>query len=165
MIELENVFKPKKRVFVSLTLASAVIGAMVIYMAWRVALPGLEQINAKLPVVFGGIGIAIALALLAGVAGIVLAILGVPIMKIFYFWAWKAVNILFPFAVVLGRIFDIPRSKIEQSFIEVSNHLVKQHRVKVPADRIMILTPHCIQLDTCVHKITRNIENLSLIHI
>ena len=71
MIELENVFKPKKRVFVSLTLASAVIGAMVIYMAWRVALPGLEQINAKLPVVFGGIGIAIALALLAGVAGIV----------------------------------------------------------------------------------------------
>ena len=132
MIELENVFKPKKRVFVSLTLASAVIGAMVIYMAWRVALPGLEQINAKLPVVFGGIGIAIALALLAGVAGIVL---------------------------VLGRIFDIPRSKIEQSFIEVSNHLVKQHRVKVPADRIMILTPHCIQLDTCVHKITRNIEN------
>ena len=53
MIELENVFKPKKRVFVSLTLASAVIGAMVIYMAWRVALPGLEQINAKLPVVFG----------------------------------------------------------------------------------------------------------------
>ena len=49
MIELENVFKPKKRVFVSLTLASAVIGAMVIYMAWRVALPGLEQINAKLP--------------------------------------------------------------------------------------------------------------------
>ena len=122
MIELENVFKPKKRVFVSLTLASAVIGAMVIYMAWRVALPGLEQINAKLPVVFGGIGIAIALALLAGVAGIVLAILGVPIMKIFYFWAWKAVNILFPFAVVLGRIFGI-------------------------------------QLDTCVHKITRNIEN------
>ena len=78
MIELENVFKPKKRVFVSLTLASAVIGAMVIYMAWRVALPGLEQINAKLPVVFCGIGIAIALALLAGVAGIVLAILGVP---------------------------------------------------------------------------------------
>ena len=32
MIELENVFKPKKRVFVSLTLASAVLGAMVIYM-------------------------------------------------------------------------------------------------------------------------------------
>ena len=32
-------------------------------------------------------------------------------------------------------------------------------KVKVPANRIMILTPHCIQLDTCVHKITRNVEN------
>ena len=66
---------------------------------------------------------------------------------------------LFPFAVVLGRVFDISRVRIEQSFIEVSNHLVMQHKVKVPPERIMILTPHCIQLDTCVHKITRNIEN------
>ena len=66
---------------------------------------------------------------------------------------------LFPFAVGLGRIFNIPRQRIEQSFIEVSNHLVRQHRIKVPASRIMILTPHCIQLDTCAHKITRNIEN------
>ena len=66
---------------------------------------------------------------------------------------------LFPFAVGLGRIFNIPRQRIEQSFIEVSNHLVRQHKIKVPASRIMILTPHCIQLDTCAHKITRNIEN------
>ena len=56
-------------------------------------------------------------------------------------------------------MFNIPRQRIEQSFIEVSNHLVRQHKIKVPASRIMILTPHCIQLDTCVHKITRNIEN------
>ena len=31
--------------------------------------------------------------------------------------------------------------------------------LKVPAERILILTPHCIQRDTCVHKITRNVEN------
>ena len=66
---------------------------------------------------------------------------------------------MFPFAVVLGRLFNIPRSKIEQSFIEVSNNLVMQHKIKVPAERILILTPHCIQRDTCVHKITRNVEN------
>lgn len=106
MIELENVFKPKKRVFVSLTLASAHYRRYGHLYGVARSPAGLEQINGKLPVVFGGIAIAAALALLAGVAGIVLAILGVPIMKIFYFWAWKAVNILFPFAVVLGRIFD-----------------------------------------------------------
>lgn len=103
---------------------------MVIYMAWRVALPGLEQINAKLPVVFGGIGIAIALALLAGVAGIVLAILGVPIMKIFLLLGLEGCEYLIPLRRCFRQNFCIPRSKIEQSFIEVSNHLVKQHASK-----------------------------------
>ena len=41
----------------------------------------------------------------------------------------------------------------------VNNALVKQHHVKVPSDRLLILTPHCLQLDTCPRKITRNIEN------
>lgn len=143
----------------SLTLGSALIGTFMIYLVWKVTVPGLAQIHSLLPMLLGLVGMAAALALIVGVAGIVMALLGVPIIKIFYFWAWKAINILFPFAVVLGRIFNIPRVKIEQSFIEVSNNLVLQHKIKVPADRIMILTPHCIQLDTCVHKITRNVEN------
>lgn len=155
----ESVFKPKKRIFMSLTLGSALIGTFMIYLVWKVTVPGLAQIHSLLPMLLGLVGMAAALALIVGVAGIVMALLGVPIIKIFYFWAWKAINILFPFAVVLGRIFNIPRVKIEQSFIEVSNNLVLQHKIKVPADRIMILTPHCIQLDTCVHKITRNVEN------
>ena len=126
---MESVLKPKKRIFVSLTLASAFLGAVFIYLCWRVALPGLAQINKTLPMLFGSVGIVVALGLLAAVSAIVLAILGFPIIKTFYFWAWKAVNMLFPFAVGLGRMFNIPRQRIEQSFIEV------------------------------VHKITRNIEN------
>ena len=150
---MESVLKPKKRIFVSLTLASAFLGAVFIYLCWRVALPGLAQINKTLPMLFGSVGIVVALGLLAAVSAIVLAILGFPIIKTFYFWAWKAVNMLFPFAVGLGRMFNIPRQRIEQSFIEVSNHLVRQHKIKVPASRIMILTPHCIQLDTWLsHK-------------
>lgn len=154
-----EVFKPKKRIFMALTSGSALLGALMIYFVWKVTVPGLAQIHYLLPKLMGLIGMAIVLLLLTGVFGILMALLGIPIIKIFYFGAWKAINILFPFAVVLGRIFNIPRVKIEQSFIEVSNHLVLQHKVKVPADRIMILTPHCIQLDSCVHKITRNVEN------
>ena len=37
--------------------------------------------------------------------------------------------------------------------------MVKQYGIKVPADRILILTPHCIQLDTCPLKITRDVNN------
>lgn len=154
-----EVFKPKKRIFMALTSVSALLGALMIYIVWKVTVPGLAQIHYILPKLMGLVGIVIVLLLLTGVFGILMALLGIPIIKIFYFGAWKAINILFPFAVVLGRIFNIPRVKIEQSFIEVSNHLVLQHKIKVPADRIMILTPHCIQLDSCVHKITRNVEN------
>ena len=51
------------------------------------------------------------------------------------------------------------RRRVEQSFIEVSNHLVRNQHVRVPANRLLILTPHCIQLDTCPYKVTRDITN------
>lgn len=155
----EAVFKPKKRIFIALTSVSALLGTLLIYAVWKITVPGLAQIHTQLPALAGAAGAVLVLGLLAGVLGIVMALLGVPIIKILYFWAWKAINMLFPFAVVLGRVLNIPRQKIEQSFIEVSNNLVLQHKIRVPANRIMILTPHCIQLDTCVHKITRNVEN------
>ena len=147
---MEHAFKPKKRIFMALTSVSALIGAIMDYMVWKVTVPGLQQINWTLPIAFGVFSVIIVIALLSGVVGIVMALMGIPVMRFFFFWAWKAINILFPFAVVLGRIFNIPREKIEQSFIEVSNNLVLQHKVKVPANRIMILTPHCIQRDSCV---------------
>ncbi len=158
----EEIFKPKKRIFMALTSISALVGTFMVYVVWKVTVPGLAQIHRYLPAIFGIFSMMLVFALMTGVVGIVMALLGIPIMKLFYFWAWKAINILFPFAVVLGRLFNIPRGKIEQSFIEVSNNLVLQHKVKVPGSRIMILTPHCIQKDTCVHKITRNVENCKL---
>lgn len=155
----DELFKPKKRIFMALTSVSALLSAVMVYVVWKVSFPGLYQISWVLPIILGFVGVVLVIAMLSGVFGIVMALLGIPVIKILYFWAWKAINILFPFAVVLGHLFNIPRDKIEQSFIEVSNKLVLQHKVKVPANRIMILTPHCIQLDTCVHKITRNVEN------
>ncbi len=154
-----GVFRPKKRIFMALTLASVLIGAFLIYVVWKVTVPGLAQIHPILPRVMEGVALIVVLALLFGVAGIVVALFGVPIQTYIYFWAWKVINIMFPFSVGLGRLFNIPRSKLEQSFIEVSNNLVLRHRIKVPADRVMILLPHCLQLDTCEHKITRNIGN------
>ncbi len=155
----EMTFKPKKRIFMALTLISAIFGSLMVYIVWKVTVPGLAQIHAWLPYIVGAVGVCIILGLLIGFLGILMALLGVPLLKLLYFWAWKAINILFPLATMFGRLFNIPKSKIEQSFIEVNNNLVLQHRVRVPADRILILTPHCIQLDTCVYKITRNVEN------
>lgn len=156
---MEESLKPKKRIFIALTGISAIFIALFVYALWKITIPGLNEINQYLPIAFGIVALILIVMLLTGVAGIVMALLGIPIMKLFYFWAWKAINIMFPLAVIFGRVFNIPREKIEQSFIEVSNNLVRQHLKKVPGNRIMILTPHCIQRDTCVHKITRSVEN------
>ncbi len=154
-----EVFKPKKRIFIALSGGSALVAALLFYGAWRIAVPGLAQLHTKLPALIGAAGLAVLLAFLGGVGGIVAALVGLSVPRYFYVWAWKAVNILFPFAVGLGRLLNIAREKIEQSFIEVSNALVLRHHIKVPGNRIMLLTPHCLQKDTCVHKITRNVEN------
>ena len=36
---------------------------------------------------------------------------------------------------------------------------LKQNNIKIAPERLLILTPHCIQLDVCPHKITRDINN------
>lgn len=150
---------PKKRIFLALVLVSAVFTALILFLTWKVTYLGFESISRLLPAFFGVVvGVAV-FFLFAGELAIVLAILGMPLPKILYFWSWKAINFLFPFAVGLGRILRIPRGKVEQSFVAVNNALVKQHHIKVPSDRLLILTPHCLQLDTCPRKITRNIEN------
>ena len=156
---VEIVFKPKKRVFIALASLGIIFAGLFAYLLWRVSLPGLAGINQYLPAVVGFVGVLVIVSFLVGVCGIVLAIIGVPVISLLHGWAWNAINLLFPLAVFLGRIFRIPRRKIEQSFIEVSNHLVRNQGIKVPASKILILTPHCIQLDTCPYKITRDIKN------
>jgi hypothetical protein len=62
-------------------------------------------------------------------------------------------------AIRIGKVFDIEKETVERSFIEVSNHLVRQKLIRVRPERLLILTPHCIQKDTCPHKITRDVSN------
>lgn len=151
--------KIKKRLFVGLILASLCIISLLALAVWAVSFNGLAVISAWLPVVLGVL-MAVAIVLVAvGVAGIVLAIWGVKTLPFFQGLAWTAINLLFPAAIRLGRVFDVEKERIEQSFIEVSNHLVKQKHITVPADKLLILTPHCIQKEDCAFKITKELKN------
>lgn len=41
----------------------------------------------------------------------------------------------------------------------VSNLIFMKSGIKVPANRLLVLSPHCLQLSTCPHKITRDPNN------
>ena len=151
--------RPKKRLFIVLISLAALLMGGAAYGLWHIMVPGLAALHPALPLVVGLAVLFLALSLFVGIGGIVLAILGYPTIRFFYFWAWNVINLIYPIAIFLGEMMHISKMRIEQSFIEVSNHLVRRQHIKVPADRLMILTPHCLQLDTCPYKVTRDIHN------
>ncbi len=71
----------------------------------------------------------------------------------------KTLLLLFPVVIALGRLFHIAQDKIQRSFIEVNNQLVRARRQRVHARQYLILLPHCLQRDSCPHKITLSTGN------
>lgn len=68
------------------------------------------------------------------------------------------VTLLFPIAITLSQIFGINRNKLRTSYIKVNNALTKAQRKRINGGRILILLPHCLQIDVCNRKITTNIH-------
>lgn len=153
------VTRPKKRIFLALILISLTLAILSTYGLWQVSSPGLATISLYLPYILGILLLTIACAITVSVIGIILAIMGMPTLTIFQRVAWSVIQLLFPVAIHLGKVFDIDKERVERSFIEVSNHLVRKKALKVAPHKLLILTPHCIQLESCPHKITRDINN------
>lgn len=151
--------RPQKRLFLLLLLASLAAAGSLLYGIWRISFAGLAEMGDGLPILFGLLLGILFLFIGAGVIGIILIILGFPTLTIFQKSAWSAVNILFPVVLIIGRLFDVNKEKIERSFIAVSNHIVKMRARSVQPQELLILLPHCLQFDECPYKITRDIRN------
>lgn len=156
---IEIVHRPRKRLFLMLILVSLLLAIISSYGLWVVSLPGLANISSYLPLLLGILLAAVIMAAACGVTGIILAILGFRTLGIFQGLAWSAINLLFPIAICIGKLFDVDKERVERSFIEVSNHLIRQKHIIVPPAKLLIMTPHCLQQETCPHKITRNVSN------
>jgi len=151
--------RPKKRLFIALILISMLVLTMAMYAVWRVSLPGLATIGNFLPHILGAAFLAALAIGFLGVIGMIFAVLGLPSINICHKQAWTAINLLFPMAVTIGKLFHADREKIERSFIEVSNQIISNRHIKVKPEELLVVTPHCLQENTCPHKITRNPNN------
>lgn len=69
------------------------------------------------------------------------------------------VKILFPIAVTLSQLLGVNRDKLRASFVKVNNAMTIAQRKRIRGDRILILLPHCLQIDVCNRKITNDIQN------
>jgi uncharacterized protein len=69
------------------------------------------------------------------------------------------IKFLFPIAATLSQILRVDRAKLRASFIKVNNALTKAQRKRIRGDRILILLPHCLQIDICNRKLTTSVSN------
>lgn len=159
MINSLSIARPKKRLFLGLLLASEFLITLMLYGLWRISYIGLENIFEYLPAIVGAFLIFISTFSFGALFNMVLAVKGLPTLKLFHRYSFAIIKFLFPVAVRIGKIFGFKRRQLEGSFIVVSNLIFMKSKIKVPANKLLVLVPHCLQLANCPHKITRDPNN------
>ncbi len=152
-------FRPKKRWFIGLLLITEFFIALALYGVWRIACPGLAEIYEFLPAAFGAFLIFISTFSFGAIFNMALAVKGLPSFPLFHRYSFAIIRLLFPTAVKVGKIFGFNRRQLEGSFIAVSNLIFAKSNIRVPAEKLLVVLPHCLQLASCPHKITRDIKN------
>ncbi|WP_363317201.1 DUF116 domain-containing protein [Anaerovibrio sp.] len=151
--------RPKKRLFIELLSGSYSFLLIVSWVVWYIAYPGLYNINGYLPCIFAVVLCSVLFLMGFGILNMVFGILGWPLPALFKRQTYALLNGLFYVVLFSGRLLMISRRSIEESFVAVSNAIVRNRHLKVPPDRLLVVTPHCLQLATCPHKITRDPKN------
>lgn len=78
---------------------------------------------------------------------------------LFINWMKASFKIFYPFLYFTGKVIGIQKDRIRGIYAQINNYLISKQNIKVSADEILLLTPHCIQWAQCPHKITNNIKN------
>jgi hypothetical protein len=69
------------------------------------------------------------------------------------------VKILFPIAATMSQMLGVNRNILRTSFVKVNNALTKAQKDRIRGQRILVLLPHCLQIDICNRKLTTDVNN------
>jgi uncharacterized protein len=151
--------QPKKRVFVGLLTVSLMAIILLLGAIWYLTVNRANILQNFFMVSIVGILIAGILIISFGIGGIVLTIWRSKSFPKLQGSMRVAINLLFPVAIRLGKVWGINKDLIQSSFVEVNNKIVLSKGFKFKPEEIMLLTPHCIQKHECPYKITVDINN------
>jgi len=151
--------QPKKRIFIGLLVFTCLILFFLIFLLWYVPIVGLKNIHPFLPLIFSVTLSVLVFLMLSG--GLLLVFTILRGKDIFFSHKLRGIvaKILFPFMILMGRLVGVSKEKVQQSFIELNNHLVRSNTNRTRLNRLLILLPHCIQNFDCQIKITANVKN------
>ncbi|HNX29008.1 MAG TPA: DUF116 domain-containing protein [Syntrophomonadaceae bacterium] len=149
----------KKRIYVGLLGASLLVLVLVIALLWYLFNNHQLLVNQVLLTVIVTLAGVMLLMLGIGITAIVIMIIRGKPSPLLEMLSRFSNDVLFPLAVMIGKIFGIKREKVLGSFIAVNNFLVSGRIDYIRPEKILILLPHCIQNSDCPHKITIDINN------
>jgi hypothetical protein len=146
--------EPKKRIFIGLIVFSVFLITAVTVGLYLIPYIGLRNIHPLAPKI---VCVTMGTVIGALVLGVTLLILTLARGREI-FLATKlrgiVIEVLFPIMVVVGKLLGISKEKIQQSFVEVNNLLVRAKCSDIKPKRILLLMPHCLQFNDCAIKIT-----------
>ena len=144
--------------FIWLLAASVFAISILAFFLWWIPTVGLGNINRTLPFILAVFIGGLILSLLVSASLLVLSAAGhdVPFPDKL---RGLLVKLFLPVMLFLGGIFRVEKIKIHKAFIEINNRLVKSMAINARPNSFLILMPHCLQLQDCNFKVTRDIEN------
>jgi len=151
--------RPQKRIFIGLLVITCLILFFLIFMLWYVPMVGLRNIHPFLPLLFTLILAILVFLMFSGGLLLVFTILRGKDIFLSHKLRGLVAKVLFPFMILMGRLFGVSKEKVKQSFIELNNHLVRSNTHRTRPNRLLVLLPHCIQDFECEIKITGNVKN------
>ncbi|MFQ5329807.1 MAG: DUF116 domain-containing protein [Thermodesulfobacteriota bacterium] len=152
-------YRPGKGIFLGLLAFSALIVLLLLFLSWYIPSVGLGNIHPLLPYVLGGLLAAVIVIVAGGVLVLTIAVIKGRDVFQSYRMRGPLIKFFLPLMIMVGGLFRIPKIRIEQSFIEINNQLVRSMGKRLKAERLLILLPHCIQFENCKIKVTQNVQN------
>jgi len=149
---------PKKRIFIGLIVFTVVLITAVTVGLYLIPYIGLKNIHPLAPnVVCITMGLVIG-ALILGVALLIVTLVRGKEVLFASKLRGIVIEVLFPIMIVVGKLLGISKEKVQQSFVEVNNLLVRAKCGGAKTDRILLLMPHCLQFSDCAIKITSDVN-------
>jgi hypothetical protein len=68
------------------------------------------------------------------------------------------VKVLFPIATALSTLLGVSRDRLRESFVSVNNSMTKAQGKRLSGERLLVLLPHCLQIDKCHQNLTHDVE-------
>ena len=133
-----------KRIYLGLFLITVVGTGLGGYLLWYMISPRLAQFHPILPLFFGLLFIAVWGILALWFFAMILSI--ITVKDFFMVFGRKKVSITFlvPTILKLGTQLGFSRDRLSNSFVKVSNTLIRSRAQKIDPEKLLILLPRCL---------------------